>query len=218
MSSDSERSTYLDAPMYLSHSSDEDDKHDADARRLSTPVHQQGVHSTEVTGKAPDDQIGARANETSGRRNTKSQRNKLSRTYGSPKMTSPRRAQRASNDRADGAATETNDPVRPEQIRSLPVSTGNRDRGDEPLNKSKSDDVGRKASVRTTRTTASAFMNGSTLAGPNAEPSIDKSIYQRGTSAERTLSKKEKEKIYKEESESSWQNPACRPTDILASA
>ncbi|KAI5983367.1 hypothetical protein EDD15DRAFT_2316147 [Pisolithus albus] len=196
MSSGSERSIfYFDAPMYPPHSSDDDERHD------STAVRQQGLHSTQVTDKVPGDQLEARANGTSRRRKARTQSQQLSRTYGSPQTNNPRNA-KASNRRA----AEDN-PIRSEQARrtssfhSLPEFTGDRDKDDEALAKFKSsgDGVGRKASVRTTRTTGSAFIDGSALAGPNAEPDVDESIYERGASAERTLSKKEREKIYKEE-------------------
>lgn len=199
MSSGSERSIlYFDAPMYPPHSSDDDDRHDD-----NTAVRQQGLHSTQVMDKAPGDQLEARANGTSRRRKSRTQSQQLSRTYGSPQMNNPRNA-KASNRRA---AEDINDPIRSEQARrtssfhSLPEFTGDRDKDDEALAKFKSsgDGVGRKASVRTTRTTGSAFIDGSALAGPNAEPDVDESIYERGASAERTLSKKEREKIYKEE-------------------
>ncbi|KAI6123576.1 hypothetical protein EDD16DRAFT_1546659 [Pisolithus croceorrhizus] len=212
MSSGSERSIYFDAPMYPSRSSSDDNKHDTDTRRRSMPVRQQGLHSAEIAAKAPGYEVEGKANGISGRRKSRTQSQQLSRTYGSPKLNSPRNA-KASNDRADEAAADTNDPIRPEQARrtssfhSLPELTGDRNRDDESLTKFKSsgDGVRRKASVRTTRTTASAFVDGSALTGPNAEPDVDESIYRRGASAERTLSKKEKEKIYKEEMKESKQ-------------
>lgn len=211
MSSGSERSIYFDAPMYHSHSSDDSGKHDTNTQRPSTSVYQQGRHLAGDTDKGSGNQI--EANGKSERRNSKSRNKKPSRTYGPPQPNSPGSANGRGNDRVGGTATETNNPVRLEQVRrtssfhSLPEFTGDKDRDDKPLAKSKSsghsgDGIGRKASVRTARTTATtttAFINGSALAGPNAEPGVDENIYQRGASAERILSKKEKEKIYKEE-------------------
>lgn len=72
--------------------------------------------------------------------------------------------------------------------------------------------LGRNASVRTTRsnrTTRSvaeataAFQSGSALTGPSAEPDVDAAVVLRGAIAERSLSKKQKEKIIKDEREHS---------------
>lgn len=65
--------------------------------------------------------------------------------------------------------------------------------------------LGRKGSVRTTRSThttrtASAFANGAPLTGPDAEPDVDESLLARGAKAERVLSQKQKDRIAKEES------------------
>jgi len=96
-------------------------------------------------------------------------------------------------------------------IQSLPVCTEDIDE-DAPL----AGDTGgehntsleRKASVRTTRsnrTTRSgaeataAFQSGSVFTGPNAEPDVDAAVVLRGVTAERSLSKKQKDKIIKDE-------------------
>jgi hypothetical protein len=98
-------------------------------------------------------------------------------------------------------------------IQSLPVCTEDIDE-DAPL----AGDTGgehntsleRKASVRTTRsnrTTRSvaeataAFQSGSVFTGPNAEPDVDAAVVLRGVTAERSLSKKQKDKIIKDERE-----------------
>ncbi|KAG2740081.1 hypothetical protein P692DRAFT_20341946 [Suillus brevipes Sb2] len=96
-------------------------------------------------------------------------------------------------------------------IQSLPVCTEDID-DDAPLgggmDGGHSAALGRKASVRTTRsnrTTRSmaeataAFQSGSVLTGPSAEPDVDAAVVLRGAIAERSLSKKQKEKIIKDE-------------------
>ncbi|KAG2124007.1 hypothetical protein DEU56DRAFT_41559 [Suillus clintonianus] len=96
-------------------------------------------------------------------------------------------------------------------LQSLPIWTEDRDE-DAPLAGSmgggRNTSLGRKASVRTTRsnrTTRSvaeataAFQSGSVLTGPNAEPDVDAAVALRGVIAERSLSKKQKEKIVKDE-------------------
>jgi hypothetical protein len=100
-------------------------------------------------------------------------------------------------------------------IQSLPVCTEDID-DDAPLaggmGGGHSTALGRNASVRTTRsnrTTRSvaeataAFQNGSVLTGPDAEPDVDADVVLRGAIAERSLSKKQKEKIVKDEREHS---------------
>ncbi|KAG2047679.1 hypothetical protein BDR06DRAFT_1024857 [Suillus hirtellus] len=103
------------------------------------------------------------------------------------------------------------DRSRSPSIQSLPVCTEDIDE-DAPLAHSMegghTPPLGRKASMRTTRsnrTTRSvaeataAFQSGSVLTGPNAEPDVDEGVVQRGVIAERSLSKKQKEKIIKDE-------------------
>lgn len=104
------------------------------------------------------------------------------------------------------------DRSRSPSIQSLPVCTEDIDE-DAPsahsMEGGHTPPLGRKASVRTTRshrTTRSvaeataAFQSGSVLTGPNAEPDVDEDVVQRGVIAERSLSKKQKEKIIKDES------------------
>ncbi|KAG2341757.1 hypothetical protein BDR05DRAFT_1029595 [Suillus weaverae] len=95
-------------------------------------------------------------------------------------------------------------------IQSLPICTEDMDE-DAPIASSNGGghtSLGRKASVRTTRsnrTTRSvaeataAFQSGSVLTGPNAEPDVDAAVVDRSVIAERSLSKKQKEKIIKDE-------------------
>ncbi|KAG2133257.1 uncharacterized protein EDB93DRAFT_1254930 [Suillus bovinus] len=96
-------------------------------------------------------------------------------------------------------------------IQSLPVCAEDTDE-DAPLPDSmegeRSTALGRKASVRTTRSTrttrsvaeaTAAFQSGSVLTGPSAEPEVDAAVVLRGAIAERSLSKKQKEKIIKDE-------------------
>ncbi|KAG1737325.1 hypothetical protein EDB19DRAFT_1637104 [Suillus lakei] len=96
-------------------------------------------------------------------------------------------------------------------IESLPICTEDGDE-DAPLAGSMggghNTSLGRKASVRTTRSSrttrsvaeaTAAFQSGSVLTGPNAEPDVDAAVVLRGVIAERSLSKKQKEKIIKDE-------------------
>ncbi|KAG2356174.1 hypothetical protein BDR07DRAFT_1613247 [Suillus spraguei] len=67
--------------------------------------------------------------------------------------------------------------------------------------------LGRKASMRTTRSNrtrsvaeaTAAFQSGAVLTGPDAEPDVDAAVVLRGVTAERSLSRKQKEKIVKDE-------------------
>ncbi|KAH7913547.1 hypothetical protein BJ138DRAFT_1145980 [Hygrophoropsis aurantiaca] len=71
---------------------------------------------------------------------------------------------------------------------------------------SKKASVRSRGSVRTSGTAsapATAFMHGAALTGPNAEPDIDHSILDRGATAERSLSKKQKDRIVKDEEKDS---------------
>ncbi|KAG1744064.1 uncharacterized protein EDB91DRAFT_1246943 [Suillus paluster] len=101
--------------------------------------------------------------------------------------------------------------TRTPSLRSLPVWTGDRDE-DTPLVDSmgvgRNTSLGRNASVRTTRSTrtarsvaeaTAAFQSGSVLTGPNAKPDVDGSVFLRGAIAEGSLSKKQKQKILKDE-------------------
>ncbi|KAH7926119.1 hypothetical protein BV22DRAFT_1194677 [Leucogyrophana mollusca] len=72
--------------------------------------------------------------------------------------------------------------------------------------------LSKKASVRTARsnrtagTTAgatAAFGNGAALTGPNAEPDVDDTVLYRGATAERSLSKKQRDRIVKDEQKES---------------
>ncbi|KAG1808368.1 uncharacterized protein BJ212DRAFT_1579964 [Suillus subaureus] len=110
-------------------------------------------------------------------------------------------------------------------IQSLPVCTEDIDE-DAPLagnmDGGRSTSLGRRASVRTTRsnrTTRSvaeataAFQSGSVLTGPNAEPDVDAAVVLRGVTAERSLSKKQKDKIIKDEQRESKRFSKLLKTD-----
>lgn len=98
-------------------------------------------------------------------------------------------------------------------IQSLPVVCTDVDDDDAPLAGSTggghSTSLGRKASVRTTRSNrtttrpvaeaTAAFQSGAVLTGPDTEPDVDAAVVLRGATAERSLSRKQKEKIIKDE-------------------
>ncbi|KAG1839448.1 hypothetical protein DFJ58DRAFT_708823 [Suillus subalutaceus] len=98
-------------------------------------------------------------------------------------------------------------------IQSLPVCTEDIDEDEDAslagnMGGGHSTSLGRKASVRTTRSNrtnistaeaTAAFQSGSVLTGPNAEPDVDEAVVLRGVTAERFLSKKQKDKIIKDE-------------------
>lgn len=213
MSACGETSQYFDAPImhFFTRGSDDDDKGNVDDLGPSTSSYQQGYPrhpELNIPGNLPYEQQGGEPTKGNDQGNSRSPNKRTSRKY-ALQPTSPVHGRRPGNDAVPENVADGNVQVHPEEakhhtpsLRSLPESTGGKDRDEKPLAKgstlSREGTIGRRVSVRTTRTTASIF-NGSALAGPNAVPEVDEGIYWRGSSAEKVLSKKEKEKILKEE-------------------
>lgn len=216
MSACGETSQYFDAPImhFFTRGSDDDDKGNVDDLGPSTSSYQQGYPrhpELNIPGNLPYEQQGGEPTKGNDQGNSRSPNKRTSRKY-ALQPTSPVHGRRPGNDAVPENVADGNVQAHPEEakhhtpsLRSLPESTGGKDRDERPLAKgsilSREGTIGRRVSVRTTRTTASIF-NGSALAGPNAVPEVDEGIYWRGSSAEKVLSKKEKEKILKEESKS----------------
>jgi len=212
MSTCSDESTYLDAPVmhFFSRANDGDDRRDHDVHEPTTPTTRQEhpkQNELSIPEQLPDQQLNPETNGQGDQRKSRSRSKRLSRAHASPpKPTSPPPSKGAGN--RNGLVTGNNDGYTPPpKAGQCPPSTDGNDGEDKQKNRETSPtDVRRKASVRTarsTRTTATtatgAFLNGSALTGPQSEPDLDNSIYWRKTSAERALSEKEKEKLLKEE-------------------
>ncbi|KAL4064392.1 hypothetical protein V8B97DRAFT_1957955, partial [Scleroderma yunnanense] len=193
----------------LSHSSD-DDKDNVGDPEPGTSSYQQGNPrhpDLAIPGSLPNEQQPREATEGNNSRNL----NKKTSRIHAFQLTSPL------HNRGPGTKNVVEGDVHthPEQtkhrtpsLQSLLQSTGGEDRdGKAPIkggSLSGDGTPGRRVSVRTNRSvrtsiTTGAFVNGSPLAGPNAVPDVDESIYWRGSNAERLLNKKEKEKIFKDE-------------------
>lgn len=150
------------------------------------------------------------------------QRNSTSQRAQQPHSYAPQRLYvDAANEQTNGHSPR-HDERRTPSLQSLPETNRGRDKAGRLMSGSSAfagTGAGfgrRKASVRTTRSASTnvtgAFTNGAALTGPNAEPDIDESIYERGASAERTLSQKDKVQILKGESKSHVYTFARLPT------
>jgi len=203
---------------FFTHGSDDDDKDQVGDLGPSTSSYQQGYSrhpELAIPGNLPYEQQGGEVAKGNDWGNSGNPNKRTSRKY-VLQPTSPLHSRGPGNDVVPENAADHGDvQVHPEEakhhtpsLRSLPESTGGKARDEKPLTKgstlSREGTLGRRASVRTARSarTTVTIFNGSALAGPNAVPEVDEGIYWRGSSAERVLSKKEKEKILKEESKS----------------
>ncbi|KAF8843742.1 hypothetical protein BDN67DRAFT_114733 [Paxillus ammoniavirescens] len=199
-------SRYFDAPT-MHFSSRGDDRVDDMRDKRGRPADEQGL--SQHPESAPID--GNLGNNDKGER--------LSRSYiAHPPPLSSMGSQNRGG-RRDFIGSQSRDPdstggfaERRSSLHSLPISSGGRDDG--PIIGGAStfggggNALGRKGSVRTTRSTrttgttsgaTTAFTNGAALTGPNAKPDVNESVWFRASLAERALSQRQKEKITKQE-------------------
>ncbi|KIJ66965.1 hypothetical protein HYDPIDRAFT_174258 [Hydnomerulius pinastri MD-312] len=227
----SEKSLYFDAPImhFFSRGGDKaNDRRSTDAPASDDQgppqLSEVAIPGNPVVNQQPGE---SGTGNTTGDQEHK-QGHRLSRSYATPlsrpsQSTSPPPNRGNKGDLANGDGpgspkrqNEQNGPTerRSPSLRSLPESTGGRDgpvaAGNNTFGGGST--IGRKGSVRTARSTrttgttsgaTAAFGNGAALTGPNAEPDVDESVYFRGASAERSLSKKQKDKILKDEQKES---------------
>lgn len=201
--------------MYFFRGNDDDGKGNVGDPEPRTSSYQQGYPKhpeLAIPGNLPSEQQRGETTEGNDQRLSRSSNQRTSRSY-TLQPTSSLHSRGPSND----PGTENAGDVRVHReearrhtpsLRSLPESTGGKDEEEKPLTKGNSlsgeGAMGRRVSTRTARSlrTTAGMINGSALAGPNSVPDVDEGVYWRGSNAERVLSKKEKEEIFKEESKS----------------